>query len=275
MTLFFSFLLIIVITLLQMSLIYPLPFSDTETVRYRTLPYMTYALIILNALVFIIWQAPDYYRAQTFAEFQGYVDKLWIYGYRGVFMREGQSIGAFATFTSMFMHVDFWHLFGNMIYLWTFGRRVEDACGSWRYLLYYLAAGMVANIGAELLNPAHTDIPGIGASGAIAGIMGAYLLLFPGAQVDCLWGIGTILRLPYAAIRGKQLFKWTIKLPAWILLVYFAVREFLPSIDVIQNGQAVGGVSHLAHMTGFLTAILILLFVRKDLLTRYFSGRSV
>ena len=190
-------------------------------------------------------------------------------------MREGLSIGAFSTFTSMFMHVDFWHLFGNMIYLWTFGRRVEDACGSWRYLLFYIAAGMVANIGAEVLNPAHADLPSIGASGAIAGIMGAYLLLFPNARVDCLWGIGTILRIPYAALRGQQVFKWTVKLPAWILLVYFAVREFLPSIAVIRNGQAGGGVSHLAHMTGFLTAILILLFVRKDLLMRYFSGRSV
>ncbi len=275
MTVFFAFLIAVLITLLQMSLIYPLPFSDTGTVRYRTLPYMTYALILINGLVFIAWQAPDLYRAQTFGELQAYVDKVWLYGYRGSFMREGLSIGAFTTFTSMFMHADFWHLFGNMIYLWTFGRRVEDACGAWRYLLFYLAAGMVANIGAEVLNPAHADLPGIGASGAIAGIMGAYLLLFPNARVDCLWGIGTILRIPYAAIRGQQVFKWTVKLPAWILLVYFAVREFLPSFQVIQSGQDVGGVSHLAHMTGFLAAILILFFVRKDLFMRYFSGRSV
>ncbi len=275
MTVFFAFLIVVLITLLQMSLIYPLPFSDTGTVRYRTLPYMTYALILINGIVFIAWQAPDLYRAQTYSELQPYIDKVWLYGYRGIFMRDAQSIGAFVTFTSMFMHADFWHLFGNMIYLWTFGRRVEDACGSWRFLLFYLAAGMIANMGAEVLNPAHADLPGIGASGAIAGIMGAYLLLFPNAWVDCLWGIGTVLRIPYAAIRGQQIFKWTIKLPAWILLVYFAVREFLPSFQVLQNGQDVGGVSHLAHMTGFLAAILILLFVRKDLLMRYFSGRSV
>lgn len=270
-----AFLVAVVITLLQMSLVYPLPFSDTGTVRYRTLPYMTFLLIIVNSLVFMAWQAPEYYQAQTLGQLQPYVDKIWTFGYRGVFMREPQSIGAFTTFTSMFMHADFWHLFGNMIFLWTFGRRVEDACGAWRYLLYYLVAGMIANVGAELLNPAQVDIPGIGASGAIAGVMGAYLLLFPNAQVDCLWVIGSILRIPVAAVRGKPAWQWTIKLPAWILLGYFAVREFLPSFEVIQNGQAVGGVNHLAHMTGFLAAILILFYVRKDLLVRYFSGRAV
>lgn len=270
-----AFIVSILITLLQMSLIYPLPFSDTGTVRYRTLPYMTFLLIIVNSLVFMAWQAPELYQAQTLGQLQGYVDKIWTFGYRGVFMREGQSIGAFTTFTSMFMHADFWHLFGNMIFLWTFGRRVEDACGSWRFLLYYLAAGMVANIGADVLNPARADIPGIGASGAIAGVMGAYLLLFPTAKIDCLWLVGSVLRVPLALVRGWAIWSWTVKLPAFLFLIYFAAREFLPSFDVIQNGQVGGGVSHLAHMTGFLAAILILLYVRKDLLLRYFSGRAV
>jgi membrane associated rhomboid family serine protease len=258
-----------------MSLIYPLPFSDTGTVRYRSLPYMTYLLILASSLIFMIWQAPEFYQAESVRQLQPYVDKIWRYGYRAVFMWQGQSIGAFTTFTSLFMHGDFFHLFGNMIYLWTFGRRVEDACGHWRYLLYYLAAGMIANMGAELLNPAHIDLPTIGASGAIAGLMGAYLVLFPGARVDCLWVLGSVVRIPYATITGKQVWTWTIKLPAFILLIYFAVREFLPSLQTIQTGESVDTVSHLAHVTGFLAALLILLYVRKDLLIRYFTGRSL
>lgn len=270
-----AFLIVVALVLIEMSLIYPLPFSDTGTVRYRSLPYMTYLLILANSLIFMIWQAPEFYRAETISQLQPYVDKIWLYGYRAVFMWEGQSIGAFTTFTSMFMHADFFHLFSNMIYLWTFGRRVEDACGHWRYLLYYLAAGMIANMGAELLNPAHTDLPSIGASGAIAGVMGAYLVLFPGARVDCLWILGSVLRIPIALIAGKPVWKWTVKLPAFILLIYFAVREFLPSLQTIQTGESLDTVSHLAHVMGFLAAVLILFYVRKDLLMRYFAGRSL
>jgi membrane associated rhomboid family serine protease len=218
------------------------------------------------------WQAIPLYRAETIPQLQPYVDQIWMYGYRGVFMREGHSIGAFVTLTSMFKHADFFHLFGNMIYLWTFGRRVEDACGHWRFLLYYLGAGMVAGIGAELLN---RDLPMIGASGAIAGVMGAYLVLFPGARVDCLWILGSLIRLPYAAVTGKKLWTWTIKVPAFILLIYFAVKELLPSILTIQQGEALGGVSHVAHVMGFLSALLIFFYVRKDLLRRFFSGRAL
>ena len=105
-----------------------------------------------------------------------------------------------STFTSMFMHSDMWHLLGNMIFLWAFGRRVEDACGSWRFMIFYLCAGMIANIGSESLNPSQVDLPGIGASGAISGVMGAYLILFPNGLVTCFWGIGIILRFIVVAI---------------------------------------------------------------------------
>lgn len=279
------FLITVAVALLQMSFAYPLPFSDTGSVRYKSLPYMTYLLIIANSLIFMIWQAPPYYRAQTLTELQPYVDQIWMFGYRASFMRDAVGIGAFATFTSMFMHADFFHLFGNMIYLWTFGRRVEDACGHWRFLLYYLGAGMIASMGAVLLNRATasaivingitTDLPSIGASGAIAGIMGAYLVLFPSARIDCLWILGSLIRVPYAAARGRKIWTWTIKVPSFILLLYFAVKEFLPSIQTIQNGQEIGGVSHLAHVMGFLAAITVFFFVRKDLLTRFFSGRAL
>jgi membrane associated rhomboid family serine protease len=176
----------------------------------------------------------------------------------------------------MFMHVDLWHLLFNMIYLWAFGRRIEDACGAWRFLLFYLAAGMVANIGSTVLDPSQLDRPGIGASGAISGVMGAYLVLFPGAKVQCIWGIGSVLRVPIAIIRGQPAWRWFIALPAWILLILFAVLEALPSFQTILTGSGISdGVNHLAHLMGFLAAVLIFFYVRKDLLVRYVQGRSL
>ena len=275
----------ILLILLLMSVVFPLPVSDTGTVRYKTLPVMTYVLIMINSLVFLAWQAPHLIAAAQAEQFelfepliqslQAYVNQIWTYGYRDIFLRSGESIGAFTTFTSMFMHSGFDHLIGNMVYLWAFGRRIEDACGPWRYLLFYLTAGMIANMGSELLNPANSDIPSIGASGAIAGIMGAYLILFPGARVNCLWILGSVLRLPIAAIRGKDLWNWTIPIPSFILLIYFAVENALPSFRVMQEGDNVGGVNTLAHLAGFLACLLVLLFVRKDLFNRFIAGRSL
>jgi membrane associated rhomboid family serine protease len=291
MVLFLGFLLYIIIQLVVMSFIFPLPITDSGTVRYRSIPWMTLVLIGINSLVFILWQAANLYQGSAQFETTGsevmlneYIRQVYVYGFRGSYLREGLSIGGFVTFTSMFMHSDMWHLFGNMIFLWAFGRRVEDACGHWRYLVYYLIAGMIANLGSELLNPSQVDLPGIGASGAISGVMGAYLLLFPGALVNCLWGLGSFVRLPLVAI-GKligiksladaPMWRWTVRVPAWMLLIYFLVKDLIPSFEVIQAGQDVGGVNNLAHLTGFLAALLIVLFVRKDLAMRFFSGRAV
>ncbi|MCK6581343.1 MAG: rhomboid family intramembrane serine protease [Anaerolineae bacterium] len=273
-----SFALAVLLVLFEMSVIYPLPLSDIGAVRYRTMPTMTYLLIIVNALVFIAWQAPDIYGVEldSYRDLQPYMDKIWTYGYRDVFMTEGLSIGAFTTFTSMFMHGDIWHLFGNMIFLWAFGRRLEDACGPWRYLLFYLTAGMVANLGSVVLNPVQGELPSVGASGAIAGVMGAFLVLFPRARIQCLWFIGMILWIPYRAItRQENIFSRYIVLPAGLFLLYFAFRELLPSLETITQGDNVGGVNNLAHLLGFAAGPLILLFVRKDLLVRFITRRAV
>ncbi len=273
---FAGLLVYIALMLLTFGLITPLPVSDTGIVRYRSLPWVTLALILANALIFALWQAPDIYPEVRFAAYE----KIYTYGYRGTVLAQGLGIGAFTTFTSLFMHADLGHLLGNMFFLWTFGRRVEDACGPWRYLLFYLLAGMIANVSAEVLNPAGADLPGIGASGAISGLMGAYLLLFPTARVECIWGIGMVLRVPIAAVRRTlgqrvRLWRWTVSLPAWTLLVYFAASNLLPSLQALTSGQTVIGVNTLAHVMGFVASLLVLLFVRKDLFHRFFSPRDV
>jgi membrane associated rhomboid family serine protease len=289
---FFIFLLAVLLRIIVEAFIFPTPISDLGNVRYRTIPYMTFALIIVNSLVFMIFQAPNLYQGSAYYDIgdpQGvemlnaYIAQSWTYGYRGLFMREGLGIGAFVTFTSMFMHGDLWHLLYNMLYLWTFGRRIEDSCGSWRFLTFYLLAGMVAGIGSEIFNVARADIPSIGASGAIAGVMGAYLVLFPGAMITCFWGIGGILRIPavivlkiFGIAKGAPLFRRTIKLPAFFLLILFLALETIQSlIPFLQEQDVLDGVNHAAHVTGFLAALLIFLFVKKDLLTRYFAGRRI
>jgi membrane associated rhomboid family serine protease len=295
MFLLLDFILYLIITLFFVSFVTPTPLSDTGNVRYRTIPVMTLILIVANSLIFMIVQGPNYYQGQSLAKageanglnmLYDYVVQIWTLGYRGVFMRDGVGIGAFSAFTSMFMHGDMWHLIGNMIYLWAFGRRVEDACGSWRFLAFYIIAGMVAGVGSEILNTSHADIPSIGASGAIAGVMGAYLVLFPGAMVTSFWGIGIILRVPVVlvmklagvkSVKDAPVWRWTIRLPAFLLLIFFLGQEFIASLLPFLRSQQenVGGVNHWAHVTGFLAALVIFLFVRKDLLTRYFSGRRL
>lgn len=282
---------------------YPLPLNDYQTVRYRTIPWVTILLIFVNSMVFGVWQAPRLYAmprmiaaldpsirsfddpqfVSTFDRalndyYAGAVD-VYTYGYRSTTIQQNVSIGAFVAFTSMFMHGSFSHLVGNMLYLWAFGRRLEDACGSWRFLLFYLSCGMIAGIGSSIVKSQGIDVPSVGASGAIAGVLGGFLLLFPGARISCLWGIGLVLRTIYwglAQIFGfsKVEWTWTVRLPAFLLLGAFAISSILASSQVLQGGSG-GGVDHMAHLTGFLGALIIFFFVRKDLLARYFSGRSV
>ena len=267
------------------TLIYPMPVNDSGITRYRAIPWVTLTLIVVNTLIFVLWIAPDLYARVAGSvviepAIQNYIGKIRTYGYTEQNIHDGTGIGALAAFSSMFMHADFWHLFGNMMYLWTFGRRVEDACGAWRFLLFYLLAGMVAHIGSVVLTPLLGTRPSIGASGAIAGVMGAYLLFFPGTTVNCLWGIGVIARLPFAAIRvamdrEAKFWRTTVSLPAWTLLGWFLLQTVLPSMETIRSDEEIAGVNHLAHLTGFFAALAVFLFVRKDLLMRYLHGRKL
>lgn len=270
----FLFLLLLLVFLYS-AIFFPLPLNDgQQTRRYRTLPWMTYTLVTINIGVHLFWQLLPW---------KDYYEKIWLYGYRQSYMQEGLSIGAFVSFTSMFMHANIFHLLGNMIYLRVFGRRVEDACGPWRFLAFYLLCGMMAHLGQVNFNPlsASADIPSIGASGAISGVMGAYLLLFYSKQITCLWGIGSALRVPAIFLRNMlnhtrhPLWQLHLHIPAFWLLIAFLVMNTIPSFEIIQNGRTLGGVGYLAHFVGFLAGMTVFLFVRKDLLMRYVMGRAL
>ena len=220
----------------------------------RTVPYVTVILIIINVLVFLM-------------------DRVGAHGHMGALAglamvpREvvtGQDLPPFGphpvwltVFTSMFMHANLLHIGGNMLYLWIFGNNIEDTVGRFMFVVFY-AAGGVAAAAAHILstaaNPAMAAVPTVGASGAIAAVLGAYLILFPTARIICLVTLGYLLT--------------TTAVPAMIVLVLWIVLQVI-SVSVIGGTGAGGGVAYWAHIGGFIAGvILIYLMGGKRLLRR-------
>jgi membrane associated rhomboid family serine protease len=169
-----------------------------------------------------------------------------------------QGGGAVSNLTAMFLHGGFLHLLGNMLALWVFGRRVEDACGSIRFVAFYLLAGTMANV-LFILVQHNSDVPGVGASGAIFGLMGAYLLLYPGGRIRTL----IIWIIPF----------WPRIRAIWIVL-YFVSIQIVPAIQIL-TGEAEYSVNHWAHLGGFFSAVFVLLFLRPEAYARYLSDTLV
>jgi membrane associated rhomboid family serine protease len=155
--------------------------------------------------------------------------------------------------TSMFMHGGFWHLAGNMLYLWVFGNTVEDAMGHTRFFIFYVLCGVAAVFAQVLPNPGSV-IPMVGASGAISGVLGAYLLLFPRARV--------LLGLPLGfIIVGIGRF------PAiWVLAAWFGLQLLLGTIAAAKAvGESQGGIAFGAHIGGFIAGlVLVAVFKRRN-----------
>jgi membrane associated rhomboid family serine protease len=150
--------------------------------------------------------------------------------------------------TSMFLHGSWMHLLGNMWFLWIFGNNVEDSMGRPRFVVFYLVCGLAAALLQVVFNPA-SAIPMVGASGAISGVMGGYLLLYPRVRVFAMVPIGFMLT--------------SVALPAWTMLVYWLVIQVLGGVTAV--GRESGGVAFWAHVGGFAAGlVLVKLFSRKD-----------
>jgi membrane associated rhomboid family serine protease len=204
----------------------------------RRFPLVTVVIIVLNVVVFAF-------------EFLLPVDTLEAlvatWGLTPYRLANLEPLAFVTVFTSMFLHSGFAHLIGNMLYLWIFGDNIEAALGSSRFVLFYLLCGIGAALGQILVAPLST-IPMIGASGAISGIMGGYLLLYPRAEVETLVFLGyfiRLLRLPTTVVLGS-----------WIVLQLFS--------GVLSLGmQAAGGVAWFAHIGGFLAGIVLVVLLRR------------
>jgi membrane associated rhomboid family serine protease len=156
--------------------------------------------------------------------------------------------------TSMFLHGSWMHLLGNMWFLWLFGNNIEDWMTRPRFVAFYLLAGLAAALAQVFANPA-SPVPMVGASGAISGVMGAYLVLFPRVRVFTLLPLGF-----YAT---------SIALPAWAMLLYWAFLQFFGGITSIVGAQE-GGVAFWAHLGGFLAGVvLVKLFERSERLAAH------
>jgi len=196
-------------------------FPVSDVIPSKTTPYMTVGLIGVNALVFLYELQLSRPELQLFAQIFGVVPAYFSWP---------------TVFTSMFLHEGWLHLLGNMLYLWIFGDNVEDRLGHFGYLLFYLGCGVAAALGQVAVSAGST-IPMIGASGAIAGVMGAYFVLYPHSRVL------TVVFLLF--------FMDMIEIPAIFFLGIWFVKELFSGVGSLGTHSLNGGVAVWAHVVGF------------------------
>lgn len=209
------------------------PIGDDNSAR-RSIPIVTYLLIIINVLVFLL----ELNRGDNFIKTYAFIPREFSRNPAGEFQ---------TVLTAMFMHGGWLHLFGNMLYLWIFGDNVEDNFGSVRFLIFYLLCGIAATF-AQMWAMPQSNIPNLGASGAIAGVLGAYLVLFPQGRVRVLIGRGVT------------------EVPALLAIGLWIVLQFVSGVGAIANSTQtaeIGGVAYMAHVGGFVAG-LVLVFVFRD-----------
>lgn len=195
-------------------------------------PYVTYALIVLNVVIFVsTWHLSASPR-QLLAF---YAD----YALVPVFLSQGD--GFTGLLTSMFLHGGLAHLAGNMLFLFIFGDNMEDEMGHFGFFFFYLAAGIAAGL-IHYLSAPYSNVPTVGASGAIAGVMGGYLLLYPRARIDIILILIVFFKI--------------FPIPAWITLLIWFGMQLIGGVGSDPNG---GGVAYWAHAGGFLAGIVLTL----------------
>jgi membrane associated rhomboid family serine protease len=222
-----------------------LPIRDDQP-RYST-PWVTYFLIGLNLVIFFFEATLDQRSLELLIRQFGVVPS-----HLALFLAGSPKYSLAAVvlpfFTSMFLHGSWMHVIGNMWFLYIFGDNVEDYLGHFKYLVFYLLGGLIAMATQIAVNP-HSAVPTVGASGAIAGILGAYFVLYPKARV-LTW-----------------FFVFVLWIPAWIILGYWFVLNFLSGTEtaLAVHRQNMGGVAFWAHVGGFVAgAVMIKLFPERS-----------
>jgi membrane associated rhomboid family serine protease len=210
-----------------------------DVIPSRTTPGVTITLIVLNVFVYLFGlMLPERSRDAFIVAF-GLIPAYF---------------SLFNVLTSMFVHGGFAHLAGNMLFLWIFGDNVEDRLGHLRFVFFYVACGVAAALAQTLLQP-NSLIPMVGASGAIAGVMGAYLVLYPHSRVLMLFPFPVFL----------------FELPAVVFLAIWFVVQFLNGINqlpVFERDAISGGVAFWAHVMGFVSGLILVVFLKRPERTR-------
>jgi membrane associated rhomboid family serine protease len=199
------------------------PIRDTQPSYSK--PVVTVVLIVVNILVFLYEFSLDSFSQNAF-----------MYHYALIPDRFHFS----NVVTSMFLHGGWMHVLGNMWFLWIFGDNIEDILGHGKFLLFYLMCGIAAALTQVFFNPT-SRVPMVGASGAIAGVMGAYMIKFPNSRIRTL------------------IFLFILEVPAWIMLIYWFGLQFIGGFESLASAQvAQGGTAFFAHVGGFLAGILFI-----------------
>lgn len=210
-----------------------------DVIPSRTKPGVTITLIVLNLLVFLF---------QSTLSARGEAAFIYAFGVVPAYFT------LISVLTSMFVHGGLAHIAGNLLFLWIFGDNVEDRLGHLRFLCFYLLCGIAAATAQLLLDPDST-VPMVGASGAIAGVMGAYLVLYPHSRVLMLFPFPVFL----------------FELPAIVFLGMWFFVQFLNGIGqlpVFQQDQISGGVAFWAHVMGFVAGLVLVVFMKRPERTR-------
>src|SRR5262245_14267240 len=204
-----------------------IPLRDTQP--SYSVPFVTISIIVVNVLVFLYQVSLDPYTLNWFISRYAVIPDRLQYG---------------DLVTSMFLHGGWMHLIGNMWFLWIYGDNIEDVLGHTKFLIFYLLCGIAAAILHAVLNP-YSRVPTLGASGAIAGVMGAYLIKFPHSRILTLVPI--------------IIFFTTIEIPAVLILVYWFVIQIFSGVGSIgYSNVSRGGVAWFAHVGGFVAGMVLI-----------------
>lgn len=207
-----------------------LPIGDDNSQR-RLFPIVTYALIALNVIIFLLeLEGGDYF--------------IYAWSFVPVRFLSSPVEGFITLFTSMFLHAGWLHLGGNMLYLLIFGDNVEDRFGHFKFFIFYVLCGLAAGL-AQYAISMFSENPTLGASGAIAGVLAAYLILFPGRRVRVL------------------LAAWIINLPALLVIGAWIVIQLVSGIGSLSDVTNSGGVAYMAHIGGFAAGLVLTSFFRN------------
>jgi len=210
-------------------------------------PYVTYGLIIANVLVFIYQLSLSPQALDAFLETWAVVPREFTASLDGSGLAVGSDVPEWITlFSSQFLHGGFLHIIGNMWFLWIFGNNVEDRLGHIKFLIFYLACGALAAL-AQWFVSSGSSIPSLGASGAIAGVMGAYILRYPNVPILTLVPLGIILA--------------PIRIPAFFFLGFWFLQQALSGFASLQTtthpGMEMGGIAYWAHAGGFVFGAIL------------------
>ena len=214
-----------------------IPLKDENPTK--TFPFVTITIIAINVLVFI-------YELNLGSQLEDKITEFAVIPYNIIHMRNP---GVLLTLiTSLFFHAGFAHVFGNMLYLWIFGNNIEDAVGHLKFVVFYLICGLAGSY-LHILTAKSSNLPTIGASGAISGILGAYIVLYPRAKILALVPTFGFIRL--------------VKVPAYFFLGFWILLQLLYGLPSLAAAASEGGVAWFGHIGGFLAGLILIHFFRK------------